>query len=144
MTLIKPNYFLDGVMREVATKYSIPFVKVQECMAAQFEFVRRNIENYNSKTQTGARVIYLPNFGKFIISDKGVEYVSGDIAIELYRKRYMLEKLFIGKKYGIEEVKHFCKKTLDDLGLYVVEYEVPQEDDPYTENGIGAYKRLEV
>ena len=47
--------------------------------------------------------------------DKGVEYVSGDIAIELYRKRYMLEKLFIGKKYGIEEVKHFCKKTLDDL-----------------------------
>lgn len=76
--------------------------------------------------------------------EKGVEYVSGDIAIELYRKRYMLEKLFIGKKYGIEEVKHFCKKTLDDLGLYVVEYEVPQEDDPYTENGIGAYKRLEV
>ena len=70
MTLIKPNYFLDVVMREVATKYDIPFVKVQECMAAQFEFVRRSIENYNSKTQTGARVIYLPNFGKFIISDK--------------------------------------------------------------------------
>ena len=44
MTLIKPNYFLDAVMREVATKYNIPFVKVQECMAAQFEFVRRNIE----------------------------------------------------------------------------------------------------
>ena len=76
--------------------------------------------------------------------EKGVEYVSGDIAIELYRKRYMLEKLFIGKKYGIEEVKHFCKKTIDDLGLYVVEYEVPQEDYLYTENGIGAYKRLGV
>ena len=36
MTLIKPNYFLDGVMREVATKYNIPFVKVQECMAAHY------------------------------------------------------------------------------------------------------------
>ena len=76
--------------------------------------------------------------------EKGGEYAQGYTLIELYRRRYLLERRFIGKKYTIEDVKHFCKETLDDLGLYVVEYEVPQEDDPYTENGIGAYKRLEV
>jgi len=70
MVLIRPNYFLDGIMKEVAIRKNTSFTKVQECIASQYDFIRSNIEAFDSKTQTGSRVLYIPNFGKFIISDK--------------------------------------------------------------------------
>ena len=82
---MKPNYFLDSIMREVANKYNIPFVRVQECIAAQYEFVKKSIESYDSKTQTGPRVIYVPNFGKYIISDKVYENMK--IKYKDYKER---------------------------------------------------------
>ena len=73
MPLIRPNLFLDGVMKEVANKHNIPFTRVQECIAAQYEFTRKSIESFDSKMQVGSKVIYLPFFGKFIISDKIID-----------------------------------------------------------------------
>ena len=73
MVMMRSNYFLDNIMREVASKYNIPFTVVQECMASQYEFIRKSIESFDAKTQTGPRVIYIPVFGKFIISDKTIE-----------------------------------------------------------------------
>ena len=73
---IRPNYFLDPIMKEVSNKLGIPFTKVQECVACQYEFTRKNIENYDPRTQTGSRVIYLINFGKFLISDKIIQVLK--------------------------------------------------------------------
>lgn len=65
--IVKPNRFLDPVMKEAANKFGIPLYRIQECIAAQFELTRDSVENYNSKIQQGEKVIYLPKFGKFLI-----------------------------------------------------------------------------
>ena len=70
---MRANHFLDPVIREVANKYGLTFQQVQECMAAQYEFVRINIETYDPVNQEGSDVIYVPRFGKFLITDSKKE-----------------------------------------------------------------------
>lgn len=70
---MRANHFLDPVMREVANKYNLTFQQVQECIAAQYEFVRMNMESYDPINQEGSDVIYIPRFGKFVITDSKKE-----------------------------------------------------------------------
>lgn len=77
--IIKQNRFLDQILKEVSARKGISFSRVQECVASEFEFIRRRIETFDRETLEGARSIYIPRFGKFIISDNKFEFLKSKL-----------------------------------------------------------------
>ncbi len=74
--MMKPNRFLDPVMHDTANKEEVQFIKVAECIQAQYEFVRKGIESFNPSDATGPQVISIPSWGKYLVPNYKVEEIK--------------------------------------------------------------------